>query len=301
MTRGPGRLLAAFRAAPGALRGIVYMLVTSVGLAFMQAAVRVLTLELHPFEITFFRIAFGLVAFAPLLARDGLRPLRTRRLGLHVVRTLLFVAATLCYYSAIRLAPLAKVTALDFSGPLFATVLAVAFLGERIRVRRLAALAVGFAGTLAVVRPGAVELDLGTALAVAAAVIWGAAIITIKVASRTESSATITLYATLLGAPFALAAAVPYWQTPTAGQLALLFVVGILGTAANWCYAQAFREAELTVVLPFDFLRLIWAALIGYFVFAEVPHPWTWVGAVLIFSAVVYIGYREGRAREEAG
>lgn len=286
-----------FHAQPGAFRGIAYMLVTSVALAVMQALVRVLTQEMHPFEISFFRIFFGLFAFLPLLARDGLAPLRTKRLGLHLLRTALFVTATLCYYSAVQLAPLAKVTALDFSGPLFATVLAVAVLGEKIRVRRFAALAVGFAGTLAVVRPGTVDLDLGTGFALATAVAWGAAIITIKVASRTESSATITLYSTLLGAPVALLAAIPYWQTPTALQFALLFGLGMLGSAANWCYAQAFREAELTVVLPFDFLRLIWAAMVGYFLFAEVPHPWTWIGATMIFSAVVYLGYREGRAR----
>ena len=293
------RLVHAFRTAPGAFRGIAYMIVTGLGLAWMQATIRVLTQEMHPFEIGFFRILFGVLLFVPVFMRDGIGILRTKHFSLHALRTATFVIATLCYYSAVQLVSLAKVTALDFSGPLFATVLAVFLLREKIRIRRIAALLVGFAGMLAVVRPGMGELDLGTTLALITSVAWGVSIITIKVASRTEYSTTITLYSMLLGAPFALAAAIPYWQTPTTHQVVMLVFVGLAGSAANWCYAQAFREAELTLVLPFDFLRLIWAAVVGYLLFAEVPHVWTWIGATMIFSAVVYIAYREGRLRGE--
>ncbi|MSO93671.1 MAG: DMT family transporter [Rhodospirillales bacterium] len=288
-----------FRGAPGWVRGIVYMVATGVVLAWMQVAIRMAAEEMHPFEVSFFRILLGVLVFVPVMVRDGLGVFRTNNLRLHVIRSAAFVGATFCFYTAVQLVPLAKVTALDFSGPLFATVLAVVMLGEKIRVRRIAALLIGFAGMLVVVRPDAGELDTGTILMLGTSVCWGISIITIKVASRTESSTTITLYSMVLGAPFALLAALPFWQTPTPEQLPILLVIGIGTTVANWCYAQAFRAADLTLVLPFDFLRLIWAAVIGFLLYSEIPTLWVWVGATMIFGSVVYIAYRESRLRAE--
>ena len=103
----------------------------------------------------------------------------------------------------------------------------------------------------------------------------------------------------LLGAPFAFLGGLIVWQTPTLEQLGILLFIGLGASAANWCYAQAFRVADLTLVLPFDFLRLIWAAVIGFLLFAEIPHLWVWAGAMMIFGSVVYIAYRESRLRDE--
>ena len=121
--------------------------------------------------------------------------------------------------------------------------------------------------------------------------------IVIKVLSRSESSLIITVYMTLVAMPLALIAAVTVWQTPTLTQMAWLAAIGVLASLANLSVAQAFKDADLTAILPFDFTKLIWASAIGYLVFAEEPSPWTWVGGTIIFSAATYIAFRERKIK----
>ncbi len=286
-----------FGGSAGTVRGMALMLISGLCVAAMSACVRHVSNDVHPMVIGFFRTVFGLLAFAPFLLRSGLKPLRTQRLSLHAVRGLLNVAGMLTYFTALSLTPMAKVTALGFSAPLFATVLALVMLGETIRARRVTALIVGYLGAMVIVRPGFVALDTGSLYALASAAAWGLGMIVIKILSRSESSMTITVYMTLFGMPIALIAAMPVWQTPTLMQAGWLAAIGILASLANLTVAQAFKEADLTAVLPLDFTKLIWASMIGYLVFAEVPSPWTWLGGTMIFSAATYIAFRERRTR----
>ena len=260
--------------------------------AVMAGLIRSLSIRIHPFEIAFFASLFAGLTFTPMLLRRTLRP---QRLGLLTVRAVLNVLDLLLTFTAYTLAPLATVMAIDFSAPLFATVLAVLVLGERIRLRRVAALIVGFGGVLVIVRPGLVAVSPGVMAAVFGAVFYGLSIVVIKVLTRTETSATIASYTVLFAIPFALAAALPFWVTPTWTELALLFAVGSILSSIHWLNAQAFRLAELTAVLPLSFLKLVWVSLLAYAVFDEVPDAWTWAGAVLVFAAAYYIVYRESR------
>ena len=282
---------------PPVLRGIAFMLAATLFFASMQASIRGLSEDVHPFVMVFFRNIFGLLVFVPFFARQGLALFRTRRIGLLAFRSVLSVGAMLLFFSGLALTPLAKVVAIDFTGPLFGTLLAFLILGERIRMRRITALVVGFTGTMVIVRPGVVALDVGALLVLASTVFWGLAIIVIKVLSRTDSSATITLYMALIAIPITFVVALFVWQTPTWPQLGWLVAIGVLGNLGHLAVNQAFRETDVTAVLPFDFTRLLWATLLGYAFFGEVPHLTTWIGAVMIFSAVVYITYRESRLR----
>ena len=286
-----------FSASPGTLRGMALVVISGLCVAAMSACVRHISVDLHPMVIGFFRTVFGLLAFAPFLLRSGLESLKTRRIGLHAVRGTLNVIGMLSYYMALSLAPLAKVTALSFSAPLFATVLALIVLGETIRARRITALVLGYLGALVILRPGFVALDTGSIYALISAAAWGLGMIVIKVLSRSESSLTITIYMTLVAMPITLAAAVTVWQTPTLTQMAWLAAIGTLASLANLSVAQAFKDADLTAILPFDFTKLIWASAIGYLVFAEEPSPWTWVGGTIIFAAATYIAFRERQTR----
>ncbi len=299
MTPWSSPIVRRFRDGSKVQRGMAFMMVSTLTGSMLVAAARHLGTDIHPFEIVFFRSFFGLVFFAPWLIRLGLAPLRTRHIILHGVRSGLQVATALAFFTALTMAPLAKVTALQFSAPLFATVLALMALGETIRARRIAALVVGFAGTLIIVRPGFVELDLGSALVLISAVMIGLIMILIKILSRTESSATVTFYAVLLGTPFALIAALPVWRTPSAEHWPWLIAVGFLGSLSQLAFTQAFKEADVTAVLPLDFTRLIWIAIIGYTVFGEIPDVWTWVGGTVIFSAATYIAFREIQTKSE--
>ncbi len=272
---------------------MAYISVTALTGAAANAIIRHLTFTMHPLEIVFFRGLFGIVVFLPLLMRQGLRPLKTKRPYLLCFRGLLQVVQLFFVVSSIKLTPLAKVAALRFSGPLFATLLTLTFLGEKVHARRITALIVGFSGALVILRPGIVETDLGAIFALSAAVTWACVQMTVKVLARTESSVTITLYSTIIATPVALIFAYPYLTMPSWQELGWVFLVGGLGSVAHLCRAQAFKEADLTAVMPMEFSKLIWVSLLGFFIFGEVPEVWTWLGGIMIFSGSAYIAYRE--------
>jgi drug/metabolite transporter (DMT)-like permease len=259
----------------------------------MNATVRHAASHVHSFEIAFFRNFFGAILLAPIFFRHGTRLLRTRRIGLHFLRGTLQSGQTLTFYVGVTLSPLAKVTAINFTAPLIAAVLAGFVLGETFRARRIAALAFGFAGTMVVIRPGLTDFDLGAVLVLCSACLWAVNMMISKVLSRTDSSLTITLYTSLVGLPITLIAALPVWQTPTPEQLLWLAAVAAFATTRQFTFVQAFREADVSAVLPFDFTKLIWASVIGYVMFFETPDVWTWVGGIMIFTAVTYIAYTE--------
>jgi len=281
-----------------ALLGIGLMAGATVAFAAMHGGVRYLSLELalHPFEIAFFRNLFGLIALAPWFLRQGLvRPLRTRRFGLHGLRALFNVTAMLLFFTGLSLTPIAQVQALGFTAPLFASLLAVVFLGERMQLWRWAALLVGFAGALIVIRPGVTAVDTGSLLVLCSAAVWSLAIIVIKTLSRTDSSVTITAYMVVLMTPMSLVAAVFVWQWPDPQQLAWLVFVGVAGTLAQLAMAQALAMADTTIIMPLDFMKLVWGAAIGYWLFGEVPESAVWIGGGVIVAAVSYTAYRESR------
>ena len=284
---------------PSTLRGMGFMVASSFLGTVMAAAVRHLALEIHPFEIAFFRAVFGCLFFVPFLIRHGIARLRTRRLPLHALRGGLQTVSTFLMFTALTLSPLAKVTALNFSAPLFATVLALMVLGEVIHIRRITALVLGLAGALVIVRPGFAAIDQGSILILFNAATLAVVTILIKMLMRTESSVTTTIYGFLFALPIAAVATIPVWQTPSWPQLAWLAAIGGLGGLNHLSFAQALKEADLTAVLPIGFTRLIWAAAIGYVIFAEVPDVWTWVGGTMIFSASTYIAFRERRIKTE--
>lgn len=275
------------------LHGALLMAAAAACYAILHGSVRYVSSQLHPFEITFFRNLFGLIVLLPWFVMRGLEPLRTRRIGLHLLRATSNVVAMLMFFMALSMTPLAQVQALGFTAPLFTTVLAIFILGERVRLRRWAALIAGFIGALIIVRPGLQPIDTGSLLTVASAAIWGITLITIKLLSRTDSAVTITAYMVLLMSPLSLLPALFYWTWPSPEMWMWLVVCGVSGTIAQLLMAQSFRVADATVVLPFDFTKIVWGALIGYLVFGEVVDIWTWIGAGVIFSGVTYITYRE--------
>jgi len=277
------------------------MLLSALAATAMNASVHHMADEMDTLQISFFRALFGFVVLAPVFLRHGWGPLRTRRLGLHALRGLLNAGAMISLFIALGLIPLAKFAALVFTAPLFVTVLAVVFMGERIRGRRVGALVFGYAGTLLILRPGAGDLDLGSLVVLAGAASWALAMIVMKVLARTESSLTATLYYGVFVTPVAFLVALPAWQTPSGEQWLWLAAIGVLGSLFQFCLSQALKEADATALMPLDFTKLIWAAVIGYLVFAEVPTVWTWAGGMMIFAAATYISYRERRISVSGG
>lgn len=285
----------------GNLRGIALMAASTVAFVGMHATVRHVSAELHPFEIAFFRQFFGFLALAPWFIRYGLGPLKTRQLPLHTLRAGVNLVAMLMFFYALSITPLAQVSALAFTAPIFATIMAMLFLGESVRLRRWLAILFGFGGTFVVIRPGFAELDIGSLLTVGSALVWAGALILIKILSRTDSSVTITAYMVLLMMPMSLAAAAFYWQWPTLEQLGWLVLAGIGGTLGQMMVAEALKQGDTNVVMPFDFLKLLWAAALGFLWFGEVPDAFTWLGGAMIFGSTTYIALREHQLREQRG
>ncbi len=289
-----------FLKTPSTLRGMGCMLISTLLSAAMIACARWVSKDIHATEITFFRSLFGLLVFTPVFIRHGFAPLRTKRLPLHAVRGTVHVCATSLFFVAFSMSPLAKMTAVFFSAPLFAALLAIVILREVPHARRIAAIVAGFSGAILVIHPGAGVVDVGALVMLASAALWGFGLMVIKVLSRTESSLTTTLYMGVFMTPLSLLTALPYWQTPTWEQFGYLAAVGCLGGLNHLFLAQAFKEADMTAVLPFDFTRRIWAAIIGYVVFLEVPEIWTWLGGAVIFVSATYISIRESKAKAAA-
>jgi len=271
------------------------MVASTVGFAAMHGAVRYVSAELHPFEIAFFRNLFGVVALAPWFLRGGLTPLRTARFPLHCARAAIDLVAMLMFFMGLSMTPIAQVQALGFTAPLFASLFTVLILGERASLARWLALVVGFAGTIVIVRPGVDTVDTGSLLTLASAATWALALVIIKQLSRSDSSVTITAWMIVLMTPLSLVPALFVWEWPQPAQWGWLLLIGVAGTLGQMGMSQAFRMADATAVLPFDFMKLVWGTIIGVVVFAELPDLWTYVGAVIVFSGGLYLALREHR------
>lgn len=259
----------------------------------MHVCVRYLSADLHPFEIAFFRNFLACLFLLPLMLRNGGQLLKTRHIKWHMLRAALNIVAMLMFFYALSITPLAIVQALSFTAPLFATVLAMLLLGEKVKLRRWVALIVGFSGVLVILRPGAQPIELGALLVLGSASVWALTMVIIKRLSNTDSPLTITAYVTVFLTILSLLPALLYWKWPHGWQWVWLLFAAIVGTLGQLCLAKAFAYAETSIVLPFDFAKIIWTASLGYLLFGEYVSVYTWTGGVIIFCGACYIAIRE--------
>ena len=285
---------------PSNVRGIVCMLAATVLFTIMGASARYVSDRIHPFEVVFFRNAFGFVLLLPLVLSYGLRHFRTQRFGLHAARAAGHVAEMTIYFVGLTMIQYAQVQALTFTTPLFTALLAVLILRERIHARRIVALAIGFLGAMIVIRPGFVPVDTGSLLILLSALGWAGVILIVKQLTRTDSSITITAWMVVLMTPVSLIPALFVWQWPTPAEWTWLAVAGIAGTLGQLLVTQAFRVADTMAVMPFDFTKLIWASLLGFLVFDEVPSIFTWIGGTVIFAGSLYVALRERQTQDRS-
>jgi len=281
------------------MRGIVLMCLSTIAFSIMHGLVRFVSEVLPPFQIAFFRNIFGLAFLIPLLMRSRFAILRTKQIGLHALRGVINMAAMLMFFTALAISPIAKVTALGFTAPIFMAILAVLVLGERFRIYRWSAIFLGFMGMLIILRPGLVAIDTGALLVIGSAALWAVAMIIIKIQSRTESSLTIVAYMGIFLGVFSIGPAVWVWQPFGLQTLGFMVLIGLFGSIAQMAISESLKETDPTALMPFDFLKLIWTAIIGVWFFAEVPDIYTWVGATVIFLSGLFIAFRERSAQRQ--
>ncbi len=270
-------------------------MVGSCGLMSVLAAIaRHLALEgLHPNMIAFFRMALALICMLPWAYRAGWPNIRTDKFGLYCFRAAISTGALMTWFWAISLIPLAEVTALGFMAPIFATVGAALFLKETVRARRWTATFIGFVGALIIVRPGIIEMSLGSWLALLGAGFIGISILNIKTLSRTESPHKIVFYMNLLMTPIALIPALFIWEMPAPALWGWILAMGPIAVGGHLMLVNAYARGDASAIVPYDFSRLLFAVVIGWVAFGEVADSWTWVGAAVIFSSSLFISRRE--------
>lgn len=290
-----------YRAIPANIRGMTLVMIAAISVNVMVVAIREIKDDVHIYEIGFIRHVFSFLLFSPIFLRSGTAIFVTRRFGMLMLRAVLNVIAMFIYFIGVTLIPMSEVTALGFTTPLFVAVLAVFFLNERMTTTRLAGLLIGLAGALIILRPGVQTIAWGSVCILLSSSTWAFALIVIKKLTRTESTLTIAMYAALLQMPFSFIPALFVWTWPDAYSLFMIFLIAICGSTAHLTVAQAFRDADATVVMPVDFTKIIWASVAGYLFFAEVPDVLTLVGGVIVFTGVIYIAFRERSAKPAGG
>ena len=286
---------------PASLRGAGWMLLSAACFAVMASMIRASANSLHPFEIAFFRSFFGFLILAPWLMRSGLGILKTRRIGFYTLRGITGAVTMLAWFMGLSLMPLAEAVALGFTVPLFVTLGAALFFGERMHTRRILALIAGFLGALIILRPGSGLFDLGAAVILFSALTMASANLMVKELARTEPVQAVVTYMTIFMAPLTLIPALFVWRNPDSQELVFLFVLAAFATLGNYAMTRAVSTADASAVMPFDYARLPFAALIGYMVFSELPDLWTWVGAGIIALATLFIAHREALTGRRPG
>ena len=275
------------------LEGALWMIASGIVFTAQNAVVKQLGTRLDSFEIAFFRCLFGFLVLVPFLARGGATTLMTGRPLLHVTRALVGVSTMFCGMYAYTHLPLADATSIGFAKPLFTVLLAATLLGEVVGWRRLTATAVGFAGVLIIVRPGSEIFDFAHVAALAGAFLGADVIVLVKKLQGSERNVTIMAYFGIVTTLASLVPALVVWQTPTAAEFALLAAIGCTASSAQWMTLKAFRAADASTVVPFDYSRLVFAIAYGWIFFAEIPDGWTMLGSAILVAATLYIAYRE--------
>ena len=282
-----------FLGLPPTVQAAILMILGAFFVATQNALIRIASVDMHTFEIVFFRNLFGLAAMLPFLAREGRVMLRVSHLGGLLSMSLCHLASMVCYFLAIAYLPLADVIALAFSKPLFVTLGAALILAEVVRARRWSAVLFGFLGVLIVLKPGVGVISPYAFVVLAGTVLGAATSLMIKRLTGRESVSSIVWYQALFATAFSLPLCLLNWRMPDMTEWSLLIAIGALGTLSWLSATRALALIDASAAAPFEFLRLPFAALIAFLLFAEVPKLSTWLGGVVIFAAAVYIARRE--------
>lgn len=264
----------------------------------MQAGVRFLSIDVHPFTIVFFRAFFGVLLLLPLMLKWGPEVFKTTSPKLQVLRGIIGSGGMLCFFYGLSIVTLAEAVTLGFTVPIFATLLAIVFFKERVGKWRWFAIFMGLVGVFIIIRPD-IEIGLGPILILVASLSWSISVLIAKKLTEDDSNISIAFWQTLGNVPLALIMTIYVWVAPSQTQLMILLLIALLGTLAQTSLNAALRRGEVSFLLPFDYLRLLWSILIGYAVFKDFPSAGLFIGGILIVFATSLMAYREAKKSQE--
>jgi drug/metabolite transporter (DMT)-like permease len=278
-------------------RGFVIAVVSGLFFTGLNASVKELAGELPPLFVSWGRWIAGLVAIAPIMLwRSGVRGLATRDLKLHSFRSLFHTSGYALWYEAVAWLPLATMAALGFTGPIFITLGAVLFLGERVQARRWMALAIGFAGMLVIVRPGLSPMNPGIWMMLLAIPLMAGSNLVAKAVSGRDVPALVVFWQTVLATVCFTPLGLWFWHTPSLTQLALFAAAGVFGTLGYFFITWSYRLLDISALQPVSYIGIVWAALMDVAVWGKTSDLWTFVGAAIIVAATSTIAHREAVA-----
>jgi drug/metabolite transporter (DMT)-like permease len=293
-----GGALAGWAALPANMRGSLWVLISVFFFAAQSAGIKGLAGELEPFQIVFLRCLLAATFIFPFALYR--RAVRTRRPLGHFARGACGVAAMSCMVFAIGNARLADVTAIGFTKALFTVIIAMAIFHESVGWRRWAAVIVGFAGALIMLRPDLDGVNIALVAALGGSLLISTNIAIVKWLSSTEKPETIILYFGLIGGVLMCGPAMLVWHAPSTDGWLLLAAASVAGTLAQSCSVRAWATGEHSVLAPVQYIQLIFAAGFGFVLFSELPDVWTIAGAAIIVGATLYIARREAVRKSTA-
>lgn len=278
---------------PKPLVGIFWMLVTGLCFVAVTAIVKYMGPRVPPAEAAFLRYLLGIGFLIPMLPAVRAAHLTARQWKLFTLRGVFHSGGVVLWFFSMTRIPIAEVTAMNYLAPVYVSIGAALFLGEKLALRRIAAIAVALIGTAVILRPGFREVEPGHVAMLFCAVTFAGSYLLAKIMADEAKPAVVvfmlSVFVTIGLAPFALAD----WVTPSWGDLGLLFLVASFATAGHYTMTMAFAAAPVTVTQPVTFLQLVWAVALGALVFAEPVDIWVILGGALILASVTFITWRE--------
>lgn len=268
------------------------MVVGGMSIALMQAVVKLIGSELHPFIITLYRAGLVFIILFPVLLWRGRPAFTTSSVRLQVVRGAIGGLGMLCVFTGLSMISLAEVTVLLFTVPIFATLLSILFLSEKVGVRRWIAILVGFFGILIIARPQG-SLSIGHLFILCAAFSWSTSIMIAKKLTERDTIISITFWQAMGCVPLAFIASLFVWELPSLVQFSYLLGIAALGTVGHAMLYAALKVGQISVILPLDYIRIIWSAGLGFILFGQLPTLHLYAGSLLIIAATAFLSYRE--------
>ncbi len=277
------------------LLGISYMLAAMLIFPFLDVVAKFLGNQGVPVvEIVWARLLFGFFLTAPLLWRmEGGPSLWPRNARMNFLRAFFIVLSTLGFFGALRFLPIADTLAIYFIQPLAITMLAPVLLGEKVGIKRWAAVIVGFVGVLIIIRPGFAEVNWGVALALGSGFFSAISLLITRKIAGGASALANTVYSNFYGAIIMTFLVAWFWQTPNLQQVGLFVLLGAIGTFGNYLSVKAMSYAEASLLAPFGYAEMINAVIAGWYFFGDFPDKYTFVGVAILIACALYISWRE--------
>jgi drug/metabolite transporter (DMT)-like permease len=277
------------------MKGTLFLMLASIFFTLMALLIKVLGQHLHITQILFIRQLGMMVMVLPAIMRHFPGSLRSNRPGLQMLRLGFAVITMLFGFSAVIHLPLADATAISFAKSFFITIFAVIFLEEVVGIYRWSAVAIGFVGVMVMLQPGTAEFSIYSIASLVGAAGAAAIMIILRILTQKDSADTIMTWSAL---GVGLAMAIPgiyYWQPLATFEWGLLAVLVVVSYFGQRCNIFAYKHGEASLLASLDYVRLLWATLLGYLVFGHFPGVATWVGASIVISAAIFVIYRETR------